>query len=269
MFQFVACISSKLFPLTAQQSFTLPTTLHAFFYLSLSKQRVVLIQDSLTSCQIFNSCFEVVSGGWKHYFRRLTEWQGNKPSTRNDPKRDYFQLNIRLDLQLGKLHKPVPSSISFSVSLAQGCAFHSVQSTFTSQSGNPAKLLPTVFSETWVVPGCREAVPVSWTQQNYFQILPRCCSAFRSRFAPLAAMCICDGQMSWERKPRSTICEDQGPLDLHSVSLVSFHHIPAQPSQLPHCPETASSLVNPESHTWQLKSYSHWKYKAEHFLLFT
>lgn len=26
---------------------------------------------SLTSCQVFNSCLRVASGGWKHYFHRL------------------------------------------------------------------------------------------------------------------------------------------------------------------------------------------------------
>lgn len=73
MFQFVMCISSKLFPLTAQQSFTLLTILYASFYTALAMQREVLIENSLTSCQIFNSCLKAVSGGWEHYFHRLKE----------------------------------------------------------------------------------------------------------------------------------------------------------------------------------------------------
>lgn len=85
MFQFVMCISRKLFPLTAQQSFTLLTILYAFSYLTLAMQRDVLTQDSLTSSQIFNSCLKVVSGGWKYYFHQRKERNWNKPMLINPP----------------------------------------------------------------------------------------------------------------------------------------------------------------------------------------
>lgn len=121
MFQCVICISSKLLLLTAQQCFTLLTIFFAFFYLTLAMRMEVPIQDSLASCQIFNSCLKVVSAGWQHYFHRLREQNWNKTMLIN-LLREMIQKGIIFN-QISVLTFSLANCISLSPS-ASGFVYH-------------------------------------------------------------------------------------------------------------------------------------------------
>lgn len=90
-------INRKFFPLTALQSFTVPTVLSAFLCCTLAVQRGVLLCGSLTSCQVFNLCLEVASGGWKCYSHQLN-WNSTttvSPSARRSRKGIIFnQISV-------------------------------------------------------------------------------------------------------------------------------------------------------------------------------
>lgn len=85
---FLVHISRKFFPLTALQSFAVPTVLSAFLCCALAAHRGVLLWGSLISCQVFNLCLKVASGGWKCYSHQLN-WNSTttiSPSTRRSRK---------------------------------------------------------------------------------------------------------------------------------------------------------------------------------------
>lgn len=98
----------------------------------------------------------------------LKRTHADKPSTRNDLKRDSFQPNFRSDLQLGKFRVHFPSVIALPSTL-----HHLLKDLCFRSLPNLCPLPP---QETRAAPGCAGAVSASQSQKNYFQVSLFCFS---------------------------------------------------------------------------------------------
>lgn len=152
----------------------------------------------------------MLSGSWKHQFHQT----GRMELMINPPpevtwKRDYFQTNIRSDLQLGEFPVLLPSIITLPSTL-----HHSLKDVHFRSLPN---LCPLPSQETWAAPRCAGAASASWNQQSYLQtwvvwvINPDYlgCSAFLRQLCSSGSLF--DGQVSCQGKSRSGIWEAQVP----------------------------------------------------------
>lgn len=194
-----------------------------------------------TSCQIFNSCWKVASGSWKHHFHRLKEWNWNEPMLINPPpemtwKGILFNQTSGLTFSLANFVCISPPS-SRCPPLCTTCSRICVSDRCQTSAHCLLKKheQPQGVQELFLPPKVR-------------RIISKCrCSAFQGSSVPLAALF--DGQMSCEGKSRSGIWEAQVPPDGQPVFSYTSPPQPTTAHQTSQSFPTSPSLQGLQSDT--------------------